>query len=152
MFDGIRNRLTERAGDGKVKVKKVRVTRRDIEENNLQIQASLDSLARDVRAISEEMSALDTKTESGRARYDELRTMLDDKNQVYSVFQKQLEQNYINLRKMTESGRTEIWMKGFVILGGIILSVIGLGLNRESPSILKMMDFILKPFRTPVRF
>ena len=142
----------EKPEEAKVKVKRTKVHRRDLEESNVKIQESLRMIGNDIQTITKEMAELDLKSEEGNARYSELRTLLDDKNQMYSVFQKQQEQNLANLKKLGESGRGDMILKVVMVAGGIFLSVIGLGMERESPKVLKIVDFILKPFRPPMKF
>lgn len=138
---------------GKVKVKKItKVTREDLQRNAAKIQTNMDMVYKDITAIAEEMNSLDTTTEEGAARYLVLKGWLQDKNEIYAVFQKQRENNLKDLEQLGKSGRSEMILKYVVVVGGVMLSVIGLGLNRESPSILKVIDFILKPFRTPLKF
>ena len=140
-------------GEEEVKVqKKKKVTRDDLKINATKIQDNMDLVYKEITDITKEMNELDLKTDEGKKRYSELKVWLQDKNEIYAAFQKQRENNLKDLEQLSKSGKSEIVLKYVVVVGGVILSVIGLGLNRESPSILRVIDFILKPFRTPMKF
>ena len=152
-FEKLKEKLGIGQCGGKAEIRQLKkVTRGDIQENIARIQVRMRILEKEITEITDEMHKLDMNNESDACRYDELKKLLEDKNNIYSAFQKQIEINYTNLKKMSEAGRSDTVLKYVMVVGGIFLSVIGLGLNRESPSILKIIDFILKPFRTPLKF
>ena len=150
VYDKLMNII--RGQDGKVKAKKMRLTRADIQRNLVEIDKQIKNVQSDICSIMERMAKLDVSTEKGREDYEKLRAQLNDKNEIYSVFQGQQAKNLQHLETLNKSGRGDMVLKSVMVVGGIFLSVIGLGLNRESPSILKTIDFIMKPFRAPLKF
>lgn len=137
----------------KVEVKKVKLKKSDIQRNLLNIDEQMTRVQSNIFTITNEIITLDDKfSEEGQERLKVLKAELDSLNSIYSDFQTQQSKNLELLKSMDKTGKTEIVLKVVSVVGTIFLSVVGLGLNRESPSILKMVDFIIKPFRPPLKF
>lgn len=136
-----------------VRVRKVRVSAKDLQKNAAKIYENMEVVHEQITKLNNEINALgEIETEEDQERYQKLRAELADKNEIYSSFQAQLEKTLKDLEQLRKSGKHEIVLKYVVVVGGVMLSVIGLGLNHESPSILKIVDFILRRFGTPIKF
>lgn len=151
VFDRLKERLSGEQ-DGKVKVRKKRLTRADIQTNLIQIDELMKKAQNDIMQLTDQMASLDLNKESEKQRYEKLRTEMNDKNEIYRILQEQQKRNLEHLETLNKTGRSDKVWKGVTVVGTIFLSVVGLGLNRESPGMLKVVDFITKPFRAPLKF
>lgn len=125
-------------------VKKVKVTCRDIQRNIVQIQEAMNWVHSDIKAITTKMAELKAENKVDSDEYKKLEAELKSKNELYSTFQKEQEQEYTTLKKMKDS-KFMMQPKEALIVGGLVfLGTFAIALERENPKALKLVTFILK--------
>lgn len=125
-------------------VKKVKVTVRDIQRNILKIQQTMNWVQSDIKDITNQMAENDRADDGKKLEYAALVENLKEKNELYSVLQKEMEQEYTTLKKMKDS-RFMMQPKDGLIIGGLIfLGTFAIALERENPKALKLFSFIMK--------
>ena len=128
--------------DGTIKKKKVRS--KDIQENILKIQATMQYVEGEIQKTVNDLQAINKNTEDGRCQYDKLQADLSDMNALYKALQEMEEKQYGILKKYKDS-KFFIQPKDWLVIGGMtFLAVIVIALDRESPKITKLISLILK--------
>lgn len=148
MFDKIKEWLNL-GGESKPKKRKIR--RSDLEANITKIKEAMDGVLNSIHQIADEMSKLDYSTEEGRQRYSELNKLLEERNATYAAFQTELQKEYQTLKDMRASGKAEITIKAVTVCGTFVLSLIGIAVQRDNPSVLKVLTWLMKPFQQSLK-
>lgn len=127
---------------GEVKQKKVNA--KDIQENILKIRETMRYVETETSKTVEELKMANKDTEDGRCRYEQLQKDLHEMNELYKALQEMEEKQYGILKKYKDS-KFFIQPKDWLMIGGsVVLAVIVIGLDRESPKITKLMSFVLR--------
>lgn len=125
-------------------VRKVKVTKRDLQINALKIQEAMTKVQKDINGLTVKMDAIDKESESGREKYIQLQDELRAKHELYSVLQKEMEQEYANIKKLND-GKFMMAPKDALMIGGLIfVGTFAIALERENPKALKLAGFLLK--------
>lgn len=121
-----------------------KVNRKDIQENILKIQETMQYVEDEMKKTVEKLKEVDRNTESGREKYNLMQSDLQDMNEMYKSLQEMEAKHYDILKKYKDS-KFYIQPKDWLTIGGLtVLAVIVIALDRESPKITKLMSFILK--------
>ena len=125
-------------------IKKKKVRSRDIQENILKIQATMQYVEGEIQKTVNDLKAINKNTEDGRRQYDKLQADLSDMNALYKALQEMEEKQYGILKKYKDS-KFFIQPKDWLVIGGMtFLAVVVIALDRESPKITKLISLILK--------
>ena len=132
------------------KVKKLKVTAKDIQRHIQWIDHEMQECEKDRQRYREIMSELKTfDAEDDEDRYSKLiqeSRALEDSNSRYTELQEQKEKEYAILKKYKDS-KFYIPPKDLLTIGGIFaLSMYMITLERENPKSLKLASFVLKLF------
>lgn len=121
-----------------------KVTRKDIQENILKIQATMKYVEDETEKTVTELKTLNKETEDGRTKYVRMQKDLQEMNELYKALQEMEAKQYDILKKYKDS-KFYIQPKDWLSIGGLtVLAVIVIALDRESPKITKLMSFVLK--------
>lgn len=121
-----------------------RVKRIDLEESIRKIKDSADIVSNDITRLIKEIQTVDKSTEEGKAQYKALKEELSDKTELYSVLQKEIEDDYTTLKKLRDAGPIDTILKVGGITSSIILTIIGIAADRDSPRSLKIITYVQK--------
>ena len=125
-------------------IKKKKVRSRDIQENILKIQATMQYVEGEIQKTVNDLQSINKNTEDGRRQYDKLQADLSDMNALYKALQEMEEKQYGILKKYKDS-KFFIQPKDWLVIGGMtFLAVVVIALDRESPKITKLISLILK--------
>lgn len=125
-------------------VRKVKVTVRDLQANVLRIQEAMTKVQKDINELTVKMDAVDRESEGERETYARLHSELQAKHELYGVLQKEMEQEYTNVKKLRD-GKFMMAPKDALMIGGLIfVGTFAIALERENPKALKLCGFLLK--------
>lgn len=147
LIDRIKDRLNPNGGTKTIKKK---VTRKDLEAHNAEISKAMEVLEKDIIALTDQVTKADFNTESGVEKYSRLKFELNEKRTLYAGLQTELSEGYDAMKKLRDSGRTELVLKCIACGSTVLLSGLTLIGARDNPVVIKLIEFInkMKPFKT----
>lgn len=129
-----------------IKVKKRRVSARELQANISKIMKIKEWILADNEKTIAEIKELDMTTDEGKSKYLELKAHLDEHMELYSTAQQELDAEYVTLKKYRDSKLTIPPDKLLTTICLSGLTLFALALDRESPKAVKLASFVMKIF------